>query len=214
MVDEAVRIEALVREVPGPKAWAEIGARHGRLRDGFDVVEQVIHARVLKLWEAQPDRQEGRRRLGEPLLAPGRRQGGTRCLLEDCGKTRFEAFASMERNAAVGGTRRNALPGRARSLRKEAAALEAELTAEARAEGALLLAKVRSPMNCWRAIMTQQRFQNGRQVGNYYRLWPSESTRATRAAAWAPAPADAAEGQGRRTGGRDPRPCGGFSLTR
>lgn len=59
---------------------------------------------------------------------------------------------------------------------KEAGALEKELTADARpadrffGEGALtheLLA---------REIMTQTRFQNGRQVGNYFGLCPSEST--------------------------------------
>ena len=66
-LDKAVRVEGASFErfqvlTPGRKSVRE----HGRLRDGFDVVEQVIHARVLELWENQPDRKEGRGGMGEP----------------------------------------------------------------------------------------------------------------------------------------------------
>jgi transposase len=59
---------------------------------------------------------------------------------------------------------------------KEAAALEAELTAEARPEERFFGEGELTHELLAREIMTQQRFQNGRQVGNYFGLCPSEST--------------------------------------
>lgn len=59
-VDKEVRLAGTSFEgfqvLPGRKSVRE----HGRLRDGFDVVEQVIHARVLQLWEKLPEQTEGK----------------------------------------------------------------------------------------------------------------------------------------------------------
>ena len=66
-VDPKVRIEGTSFERFQVLTPGRISVReHGRLRDGFDVVEQVIHARVLKLWEKLQDREGGRRGMGEP----------------------------------------------------------------------------------------------------------------------------------------------------
>jgi transposase len=59
---------------------------------------------------------------------------------------------------------------------KEAGALEAELTAETRAEERFFGEGALTHELLAREIVTQNRFQNGRQVGNYFGLCPSEST--------------------------------------
>ena len=59
---------------------------------------------------------------------------------------------------------------------KEAVALEAELTAEARAEERFFGEGALTHELLAREIVTQNRFENGRQVGNYFGLCPSEST--------------------------------------
>jgi transposase len=59
---------------------------------------------------------------------------------------------------------------------KEAGALEKELTAAARPEERFFGEGALTHELLAREIMTQTRFQNGRQVGNYFGLCPSEST--------------------------------------
>jgi transposase len=59
---------------------------------------------------------------------------------------------------------------------KEAVALEAELTAQARPEDRFFGEGALTHELLAREIVTQNRFQNGRQVGNYFGLCPSEST--------------------------------------
>ena len=59
---------------------------------------------------------------------------------------------------------------------KEAGALEQELTAAARPEERFFGEGALTHELLAREIVTQTRFQNGRQVGNYFGLCPSEST--------------------------------------